>query len=117
MDPSPQDVPDKKSPQLLSDFLGKKGDDDDNPFLDENLPDKFKNTHFSFWSLLECFTLAFIIALLVATLCISPLKNKDLWWLRLWKWEVMVLILIYGSFAFDWVIKIIVFCIERNFLL
>ncbi|KAL2321404.1 hypothetical protein Fmac_030373 [Flemingia macrophylla] len=46
----------------------------------------------------------------------SPL-NKDLWRLRLWKWEIMVLVLICDSFVFDWVIKIVVFCIERNFLL
>ncbi|KAL2323975.1 hypothetical protein Fmac_023033 [Flemingia macrophylla] len=117
MDP-PQDLPDKISPQLLSGLLGKKGDDDDDdPFLDEDLPDKFKDTHFSLWSLLECFTLTFIIALLVTTLCVPPLRNKDLWRLRLWKWEVMVLVLICGSFLSHWVIRIAVFCIERNFLL
>ncbi|KAL2321966.1 hypothetical protein Fmac_026345 [Flemingia macrophylla] len=43
--------------------------------------------------------------------------TKDLLRLRLWKCEVMVLVLICGGFVFDWVIKIVVFCIKRNFLL
>ncbi|KAL2323973.1 hypothetical protein Fmac_023031 [Flemingia macrophylla] len=123
MDP-PQDQPDRKSGrvlksgQLLSGFLGKKGDEEeDDPFLEEDLPDKFKETHFSVWTLLEWLSLILIIALLVTTLSVPLLRNKDLWRLRLWKWEVMVLVLICGRLVSDWVIRIAVFCIERNFLL
>ncbi|KAL2336373.1 hypothetical protein Fmac_010819 [Flemingia macrophylla] len=105
-----------KSGQLLS---SKKPDedDDDDPFLEEDLPDEYRDPHFSVWTLLEWFSLFFITALFVTTLCVPFLRNMDLWQLRLWKWEVMVLVLICGRLVSDWVIRIVVFCIERNFLL
>ncbi|KAG4907395.1 hypothetical protein JHK86_055879 [Glycine max] len=120
----PPEEPDRKSSrvlkssQLLSGFLGKKNDEEDeDPFLEEDLPDEFKETHFSLWILLEWLSLILIIGLLITTLCVPFLRNKDLWQLRLWKWEVMVLVLICGRLVSDWVIRIAVFCIERNFLL
>ncbi|KAL2323972.1 hypothetical protein Fmac_023030 [Flemingia macrophylla] len=124
IDPPEDHPPDRKSGrvlksgQLLSGLLGKRpDDDDDDPFLEEDLPDEYKNSHFSVWTLLEWFSLILITALFVTTLCIPFLRNKDLWQLRLWKWEVMVLVLICGRLVSDWVIRIAVFCIERNFLL
>ncbi|KAL5140275.1 Mechanosensitive ion channel protein 6 [Glycine soja] len=120
----PPEEPDRKSGrvlksgQLLSGFLGKKNDEeDDDPFLEEDLPDEFKETHFSLWILLEWLSLISIIGLLITTLCVPFLRNKNLWQLRLWKWEVMVLVLICGRLVSDWVVRIAVFCIERNFLL
>ncbi|XP_027366260.1 mechanosensitive ion channel protein 6-like isoform X1 [Abrus precatorius] len=120
----PPEEPDKKSSrvlksgQLLSGFLGKKGDDEEeDPFLEEDLPDEFKENHFSFWILLEWLSLILIIGVLITTLSIPYLRNKNLWNLKLWKWEVMVLVLICGRLVSDWVIRIAVFCIERNFLL
>ncbi|OIV96280.1 hypothetical protein TanjilG_05120 [Lupinus angustifolius] len=115
----------KSSGQLFYSFLGtKKSDDDDDddneddPFSEEYLPDEYKNrTHFSLWVLLEWLSLICIIAALIANLCIPSWKDKNLWDLRLWKWEVMILVLICGRLVSDWVIRIVVFCIERNFVL
>ncbi|KAL9317036.1 hypothetical protein ACSQ67_013553 [Phaseolus vulgaris] len=107
-----------KSGQLVSGFLGKKGDEEeDDPFLEEDIPDEFTQTHFSFWILLEWVSLILIIGLLITTLCIPLLRKKHLWQLKLWKWEVMVLVLICGRLVSDWVVRIAVFFIERNFLL
>ena len=107
-----------KSGQMLSGLLGKKGDDDeDDPFLEEDVPDKYKKTHFSLWILFEWLILILIIGALVTTLSVPFLREKNLWQLKLWKWEVMILILICGRLVSDWVIRIAVFCIERNFLL
>ncbi|XP_027937145.1 mechanosensitive ion channel protein 6-like [Vigna unguiculata] len=107
-----------KSGQLQSGILGKKGDEeDDDPFLEEDFPDEFKKTHFSLWILLEWVSLFLITGFLIATLCIPFLREKHLWQLKLWKWEVMVLVLICGRLVSDWVIRIAVYCIERNFLL
>ncbi|KAK7277430.1 hypothetical protein RIF29_18582 [Crotalaria pallida] len=116
----PQDSPlPKSSGQLFSSFLGtkKSDDDEDDPFLEEDLPDRYKKTHFSIWVLLEWLSLICIIAALISTLCIPSWRNKNLWDLRLWKWEVMILVLICGRLVSDWVIRIVVFCIERNFVL
>ncbi|XP_061337450.1 mechanosensitive ion channel protein 6-like isoform X1 [Gastrolobium bilobum] len=108
-----------KSGQLFSGFLGgKKGDDEeDDPFLEDDIPDEYKKTHFSFWILLEWLSLILIIGALITTLSVSILRDKNLWQLKLWKWEVMILVLICGRLVSDWVIRIAVFCIERNFLL
>ncbi|KAI4297810.1 hypothetical protein L6164_037675 [Bauhinia variegata] len=107
-----------KSGQLFSGMLGKKGDDEeDDPFLEEDLPDEFRKTHFSLWVFLEWLSLVLIIGALTCTLSIPYLRNKNLWKLKLWIWEVMVLVLICGRLVSDWVIRILVFFIERNFLL
>ncbi|MED6198220.1 Mechanosensitive ion channel protein 6 [Stylosanthes scabra] len=124
----PPDEPERKSGrimksgQLFSGLLGKKkggddDDDDDDPFLEEDLPDKYKNTHFSLWVLIEWLVLILIIAALVTTLSVPFLREKNLWQLKLWKWEVMILVLICGRLVSGWLIRVAVFCIERNFLL
>ncbi|KAK7280608.1 hypothetical protein RJT34_25673 [Clitoria ternatea] len=122
MDPPEQ--PDRKSGRVLksgqfqSGFMGKKEEEEEeDPFLEEDLPDEFKKTHFSIWTLLEWLSLVLIIGALITTLRVPLLRYKNLWELKLWKWEVMVLVLICGRLVSDWVIRIIVFFIERNFLL
>ncbi|CAL0318930.1 unnamed protein product [Lupinus luteus] len=114
----------KSSGQLFYSFLGTKrsddddDDDEDDPFSEEYLPDQYKNhTHFNLWLLLEWSSLICIIAALTANLCIPSWRDKNLWDLRLWKWELMILVLICGHLVSDWVIRIVVFCIERNFVL
>ncbi|XP_054778488.1 mechanosensitive ion channel protein 6-like [Prosopis cineraria] len=120
----PPEEPDRKSGrvaksgQMLSGMSGKKGEDEeDDPFLEEDVPDEWKQTHFSIWVLLEWLSLILFLAALACTLSIAVLRNKILWKLRLWKWEVMILVLICGRLVSDWVIRILVFFIERNFLL
>lgn len=110
-----------QSSQMASGFTGKKlGDDEEeDPFLEEDLPDKYKNesTHFGTWLLLEWCCLILIVTSLITTLFVPSWRTTNLWELRLWKWEVTVLVLICGRLVSDWVIRILVFCIERNFLL
>ncbi|KAE8713614.1 Mechanosensitive ion channel protein 5 [Hibiscus syriacus] len=108
-----------KSRQITrSGFLGKSMDEEeDDSLLEEDLPDEYKRDKFSVLVLLEWLSLILIIAGLVCSLTIPYLKKKSLWKLMLWKWEVMVLVLICGRLVSGWIIKIIVFFIERNFLL
>ncbi|XP_077219650.1 mechanosensitive ion channel protein 8-like [Tasmannia lanceolata] len=47
----------------------------------------------------------------------SFLMRRKVWNLHLWKWELMVLVLICGRLVSGWGIRLIVFFIERNFLL
>ncbi|CAK7351827.1 unnamed protein product [Dovyalis caffra] len=126
MDPPPQ-PPEKsgrvivgRSGLLKSGFLGKGSvvdEEEDDPLLDEDIPDEYKKDKFDIWILLEWLSLIVIIAALVCSLAVPYLKDKNLWNLRLWKWEVLVLVLICGRLVSGWVIRIIVFFIERNFLL
>ncbi|XP_022717804.1 LOW QUALITY PROTEIN: mechanosensitive ion channel protein 6-like [Durio zibethinus] len=108
-----------KSGQIMrSGFLGKSmEEEEDDPLLEEDLPDEYKKDKLSVLVLLEWLSLILIIAALVCSLTIPYLREKRLWNLMLWKWEVLVLVLICGRLVSGWIIKIIVFFIERNFLL
>ncbi|KAB5534408.1 hypothetical protein DKX38_017494 [Salix brachista] len=126
MDPPPH-PPEKsgrvavgRSGQLKSGILGKgtvADEEEDDPLLEEDLPEEYKKDRLDIWVLLEWASLIIIIAALVCSLAIPNWREKNLWRLRLWKWEVLVLVLICGRLVSGWVIKIIVFFIERNFLL
>ncbi|XP_021288624.1 mechanosensitive ion channel protein 6 isoform X2 [Herrania umbratica] len=108
-----------KSGQIMrSGFLGKSmEEEEDDPLLEEDLPDEYKKFKLSVLVLLEWLSLILIIAALVCSLTIPYLRAKRLWSLMLWKWEVLVLVLICGRLVSGWIIRIIVFFIERNFLL
>jgi hypothetical protein len=107
-----------KSGQLRSGMLAKAlDDDDDDPFWEDDLPDEYKKTSLSAVTVLEFVSLVLIIAAFVCALSIPYLRNKNLWKLKLWKWEVLVLVLICGRLVSGWGTRIIVFFIERNFLL
>ncbi|GKA05467.1 mechanosensitive ion channel protein 6-like protein, partial [Tanacetum coccineum] len=91
--------------------------DDEDPFLDDDLPDEYKQLRYSKWTLLQLLSLVLIVAALVCTLTIKFFKHKKLYDLELWKWVVMVLVLICGRLWSGWGIRVIVFLIERNFVL
>ncbi|GAV86603.1 MS_channel domain-containing protein [Cephalotus follicularis] len=107
-----------KSGQLKSGMLGKAlEEDEDDPLADEDLPDKFKRNSSNALTFIQWLSLILIVAALICSLSIPALKKRTLWKLRLWKWEVMVLVLICGRLVSGWGIRLIVFFIERNFLL
>ncbi|KAI9185649.1 hypothetical protein LWI28_009161 [Acer negundo] len=118
-----------KSGLLKGGFLGKNLDEEeDDPLLEKDMPDEFKKGKFRIWVLLEwtsliviitslvC-SLIVIITSLVCSLTIKKLKGRNLWRVKLWKWEVFVLVLICGRLVSSWIVRIAVFSIERNFLL
>ncbi|PRQ34618.1 putative mechanosensitive ion channel MscS [Rosa chinensis] len=109
-----------KSGPMKSGMLGKGGggdDDDEDPFLEEDLPDEYKRVKLDALTLLQWLSLVLIIGALVCTLSLRVLRQKHLWKLKLWKWEVLILVSICGRLVSGWVIKIMVFFVERNFLL
>ncbi|KAK1582869.1 hypothetical protein Q3G72_019074 [Acer saccharum] len=106
-----------KSGKIMGKSRRLKEVDEDDPLLEEDMPDEFKKGKFSIWVLLEWASLIVIIASLVYSLTNKKLKDKSLWKLKLWKWEVFVLVLICGRLVSSWIVRIVVFFIERNFLL
>lgn len=107
-----------RSTQLKSGFLGKTPEeDDDDPFSDEDLPDNFKKTKPTFFTFMQWASFLLIVAALICSLTVPFFKGRTLWKLQLWKWEVMVLVLICGRLVSGWGIRMLVFMIERNFLL
>jgi len=107
----------RKSGQLKSGLLGKVDEDDEDPFLDEDLPEDFKTFKFGTIAILQLVSLVLILGALVCSLSIRKLQRLTVWKLHLWKWEVMVLALICGRLLSGWIIRVAVFFIERNFLL
>ncbi|XP_060199885.1 mechanosensitive ion channel protein 6-like [Lycium barbarum] len=117
MDPPEQDQRSQKI-TMKSGFLGKSGEfDDDDPFSDEDLPEEYKKMKFNLFSFLQMVSLILIIAVFVCTLTIKIFKGRRIFGLQLWKWELMVLVLICGRLVSGWGIRLGVFFIERNFVL
>uniref|UniRef100_A0A7N2KT17 Mechanosensitive ion channel protein n=1 Tax=Quercus lobata TaxID=97700 RepID=A0A7N2KT17_QUELO len=88
-------------------------DDDDT----EDIPQEYKRIKFSTLTMLQFVSLILIIAALVCSLWFPFIKRHIVCDLPLWKWEIMVLALICGRLVSGWGIRLVVFYIERNFLL
>ncbi|XXG43872.1 hypothetical protein AAC387_Pa01g3813 [Persea americana] len=56
-------------------------------------------------------------ACLVTTLTVDPWKEKLIWGLTLWKWTLMVLVVSSGRLVSGWLVSILAFLIERNYML
>uniref|UniRef100_A0ACD5V524 Uncharacterized protein n=1 Tax=Avena sativa TaxID=4498 RepID=A0ACD5V524_AVESA len=114
-----------KSGQLRSGLIGKtsgpvgkSGDDEeDDPFIDEGLTAGLKRESPRFLIILEWVGLVIIVASLVCSLTVRRLSGKKLSGLHLWKWEVLVFVLICGRLVSGWVLRVSVFFVERNYML
>ncbi|XP_057247953.1 mechanosensitive ion channel protein 6 [Beta vulgaris subsp. vulgaris] len=115
-----------KSGQIMSNntksgMLGKSSntldEEEDDPFLEDDFPDEFKAGQIGTLVVLEWVSLVILIGSLVCSLIIPVLRPKTIWKLKLWKWEVFGLSLVCGRLVSGWWIKLLVFFIERNFLL
>ncbi|KAL3730920.1 hypothetical protein ACJRO7_027871 [Eucalyptus globulus] len=115
----PPEEPQQRSGHIpRSGMLGRAGDEDeDDIFLEEDLPEELRKTPFGAMALLQWVSLVLIVGALVCTLVIPASKHKDLWKFKLWKWEVLVLVLICGRLVSGWMFRLAVFFMERNFLL
>ncbi|KAG8378009.1 hypothetical protein BUALT_Bualt08G0093500 [Buddleja alternifolia] len=115
----PPEENNQRSRLLKSQVLGKGTSefDDDDPFLEDDLPENYKKMKFNALSILQLLSLILIVGALVCSLTINVLKKRTIFELELWKWELMILVLISGRLVSGWGIRIVVFFIERNFLL
>ncbi|KAI6690817.1 hypothetical protein NL676_027645 [Syzygium grande] len=83
----------------------------------EDIPEEYKHTKLSLWTVLQVVSLVLMIAALVCSLWINALKRQKLWDLPLWKWESMVFALICGNLLTGWLIRLAMLLIERSFIL
>ncbi|KAK4435553.1 Mechanosensitive ion channel protein 10 [Sesamum alatum] len=67
--------------------------------------------------LVEWILFVLISTSLICSLTISTLKNQLKYGLELWRWCLMILVTFSGRLVSEWIIKIVVFFIERNFML
>ncbi|KAE8775301.1 Mechanosensitive ion channel protein 5 [Hordeum vulgare] len=116
-----------KSGQFRSGLIGKSGyigksggafdDEDDDPFIDEGVTADFKRERTGCLIILEWIGLLIIVATLVCNFTVPRLEGKEFSGLPLWKWEVLVFVLICGRLVSGWVLRMTVFFVERNFML
>lgn len=117
--------PPEKSGQVRSEGLGKsegmaskQDEDEEDPLFDEDLPEEFKNKpKFDTLTFMQWISLILIVTALICTTSIGKWKSKEFRGLHLWKWEVLILVLICGRLVSGWGIRIVVFFIERNFFM
>lgn len=127
----PPEIPDRrsgmiyKSGQMRSEMLGRASgmltkpgeEEEDDPLFDEDLPEEYKKANFDALTIAQWISLILIVTALVCTMAISKWKRKKLRGLNLWKWEVLILVLICGRLVSGWGIRIVVFFIELNFFM
>lgn len=58
-----------------------------------------------------------ILGCLIASLTVEKLEKTTIWSLEFWKWCVLVMVIFSGMLVTNWFMHVIVFLIERNFLL
>ncbi|KAK4600106.1 hypothetical protein RGQ29_009964 [Quercus rubra] len=97
--------------------MPEKDQDYENDDDTEDIPQEYKRIKFSTLTMLQFVSLILIIAALVCGLWFPFIKRHIVCDLPLWKWEIMVLALICGRLVSGWGIRLVVFYIERNFLL
>lgn len=76
-----------------------------------------KRKKFRVWNLVEWLILVLAIACCVASLLVHRLQGYVIWGLEIWRWCLMVAVVCCGRLVTNWFIHIVVFAIERNFLL
>eukprot|EP01018_Ginkgo_biloba_P023125 Gb_09492 [translate_table: standard] len=92
-------------------------EEEDDPFKDEDVPDNYRSGKCGIWLFVEWTAFVTLMAGLVSSLTVTPLEHHMIWGLELWKWFLMVLVVFCGRLLSGWVIRVLVFMVERNFIL
>ncbi|XP_051114057.1 mechanosensitive ion channel protein 10-like [Andrographis paniculata] len=94
-------------------------DDDNEVYKTENLKiDKGKRgKKVKVIAIIEWIAFITIMTVLIASKTINTLKDFHIWSLQPWKWCVLVLVIFCGHLFTEWLSEILVFLIEKNFLL
>ncbi|XP_031497075.1 mechanosensitive ion channel protein 10 isoform X2 [Nymphaea colorata] len=66
---------------------------------------------------LEWMAFILITASLICSLTVPRFQDFSGWGLELWKWCLMVLVVLSGRLVSGWIVSLLVFMIERNFML
>jgi len=97
---------------------GEEEEEDEEIYKSINLPmNRHSGKKLKLFVSLEWVVFVGLIGLLVASLTIHHLQSIFLWSLALWKWCVLVIVIFCGRLVTEWSIHVLVFFVERNFLL
>ncbi|GLT65490.1 hypothetical protein SLA2020_379210 [Shorea laevis] len=109
----------KTKSRLMDHTAGKfvEEEEEEGQLVKEDLPQVMKKERKSLWVLLQWVGFILMSPALISSLTLPSLRMKNLWILELWKWEILVLVVLSGRLISGWIVRIIVFFIEMNFLL
>ncbi|CAB4288181.1 unnamed protein product [Prunus armeniaca] len=98
---------------------GGEEDDDDEVYKTANLKvrEKSGKKKLKKLVLIELIVFVCVVGFLIACLTVTKLEHKKIWSLELWKWCVLVVVVLCGRLVTEWLINVLVFLIEMNFLL
>ncbi|XP_028777354.1 mechanosensitive ion channel protein 10-like isoform X2 [Neltuma alba] len=96
---------------------GPAGEDEDEIFYRKVELSKGRRKRVTTMVLIEWIVFVCMMGCLVVSLTVDKLKNTIIWGLEFWKWCVLVLVIFCGMLVTNWIMHIIVFLIELNFLL
>ncbi|KAG0503886.1 hypothetical protein HPP92_003958 [Vanilla planifolia] len=68
------------------------------------------------WLLVEWLILIFATSCLITSLLVHRLQGYVIWGLQIWRWCLMVMVICCGRLVTHWLITVLVFLIEMNFL-
>ncbi|CAN6481606.1 unnamed protein product [Victoria cruziana] len=92
-------------------------EEEEDPFLDEDIPDEFKRETVGAFTVVQWLGFFLILGAFICSLIVPFLSEITIWGLRIWKWALMGLVVFCGRLVSGWGIRIVVFFVERNFIL
>lgn len=92
-------------------------DEDEEIYKKVSIRKKLKYKRVKMKVLFEWVMLLLLMGCVAASLTINELKHYKIWSLELWKWFVLISVIISGMLVTNWLMHFIVLCIELNFLL
>ncbi|KAD6794844.1 hypothetical protein E3N88_05740 [Mikania micrantha] len=106
-----------KTPLVASPGRGGGVDEDEEIYKKVNIRKKLKYKRVKMKVLFEWMVFLFLLSCVVASFTVNGLKDYKIWSLELWKWLVLVTVIICGMLITNNLMHFIVLLIELNFLL
>ncbi|KAI5074285.1 hypothetical protein GOP47_0010841 [Adiantum capillus-veneris] len=106
-----------QSPSRPSVRKGEAELEEEDPFKDIDLQDKFRQGNFKAITLAQWAAFFVVMTCLICSLTVKQVKGRQLWGLELWKWFLLVMVVLCGRLVSGWLIRILVIIFEKNFLL
>ncbi|KAH7278985.1 hypothetical protein KP509_38G068100 [Ceratopteris richardii] len=91
--------------------------DEEDPFRDDDLEDKFKRGNLKPITMAQWVVFFVMMGCLMSSLTVKQLKHKRLLGKELWKWVLLVSVVLCGRLLSGWFMKILIIFVEKNFLL
>jgi mechanosensitive ion channel protein 4/5/6/7/8/9/10 len=106
--PNPKNIGTPKTPLL-------DGEEEDEDIYKKETPKRKRRCRVI--NSVEWIILILTMGCLITSLVVPMLKRVQVWSLPIWKWCLMVIVIFCGRLVTQWFINVLVFMIERNFLL